>query len=36
MKRNIEEILQNKNITPTAMRFLVLDFLMDQQVAIGR
>lgn len=35
MKEKIEEILQGKNISPTAMRLLVLDFLMDQQAAIS-
>lgn len=35
MKQKIEEILQDKNIAPTAMRILVLDFLIDQQVAIS-
>lgn len=35
MKEKIGEILQDKNIAPTAMRLLVLDFLMGQQVAIS-
>jgi len=35
MKIQVEERLLNKNIHPTAMRILVLDFLQDKNSAIS-
>lgn len=35
MLENIDSLLQEKEIKPTAMRLLVLDFLLKQQTAIS-
>lgn len=35
MSRNLEQLLEAKNINPTAMRLLVLDFLLKQPAAIS-
>ncbi|PST83782.1 transcriptional repressor [Pedobacter yulinensis] len=35
MKKNVEDLLKAHNVSPTAMRMIVLDHLLDQQAALS-